>query len=74
MTDLQFCTVSDNCDLCGACVAACPLGVLTLGETKVELARPADCDGGAICESVCPRSAIQCSFVIVWDAPASEGE
>jgi len=69
MTDIATCTISDACNLCGACIEVCPLQALVPGETKVVLSAPDECLGGGMCEAVCPQNAIQCSFDITWDAP-----
>lgn len=49
--------VSDDCLACGACVDTCPVGAITLGDTKAEIDADACIDCGA-CEADCPVSAI----------------
>lgn len=61
---------ADRCRGYGACVAACPRGVLTLSSGRVWLARPDRCDYCGRCEAVCPSQAISCPYEIVL-APAT---
>jgi NAD-dependent dihydropyrimidine dehydrogenase PreA subunit len=55
-----------RCQACGACVRACPHGVLALGpDRRVTLALPDRCDYCGACEAACPSAAILCPFVVV---------
>jgi dihydropyrimidine dehydrogenase (NAD+) subunit PreA len=45
------------CDLCGACLAVCPVEAIKLGDEAVEIDAEACCGCGA-CVEVCPNDAI----------------
>lgn len=48
-----------RCDGCGACVAACPLGMIKVSGGKAELdPETAFCDGCLICTAACPTDAL----------------
>jgi NAD-dependent dihydropyrimidine dehydrogenase PreA subunit len=55
-----------RCTNCGACVEACPEGVLANGETCLEIIQPDACTDCAECEIVCPTGAIRNEFEISW--------
>jgi len=57
---------AELCDMCGACVAACPTGAVEMGAAGPVVVRPEDCMYCAACEGICPRGAIRCVFEIVW--------
>ena len=48
-----------KCTGCGACVSACPMGVLELSEGKAKVAKPEACVGCRACEAACPSGAIK---------------
>jgi hydrogenase-4 component H len=62
------------CRAVGACVRACPGGVLALDGRGVRLVNPAACDYCGRCEDVCPTGAITCPYVIrlALAAPTAE--
>ncbi|WP_162909742.1 ATP-binding protein [Aggregatilinea lenta] len=47
-----------RCTNCGDCIGACPAGTLAEINGKVAVVRPAACTYCAICETICPVSAI----------------
>ena len=49
--------ISDDCLMCGACVATCPLEAISEGETKMVVDADVCIDCGA-CEEACPVGAI----------------
>ncbi|MFH0914153.1 MAG: 4Fe-4S binding protein [Chloroflexota bacterium] len=53
------------CDGCGLCVAACHGGGLILEGGRVRVVETECCDYCTVCEAVCPRRAVRCSFTIV---------
>jgi NAD-dependent dihydropyrimidine dehydrogenase PreA subunit len=59
-----------RCDGCGACVTACPLGVLALHAGMVAIVKPEQCDYCGLCEAACPEMAITCPFEVVLARPA----
>ncbi len=53
----------EDCNACGACVKACPVGAILLG--RGERARPfwkLNCEDCNACMNLCPRNAINTSF------------
>jgi formate hydrogenlyase subunit 6/NADH:ubiquinone oxidoreductase subunit I len=62
----------DLCDRCGLCVEACPCHAVEMTERgpvfhcAEECGKSGTCsaDCGLVCEEVCPRGAISCSFEI----------
>jgi len=65
-----------RCSRCGACVLICQHGVLSLGDSGVQVAHFERCDSCAHCEEVCPEGALEVEFTIVWDdrsAPTGGG-
>jgi ferredoxin len=49
--------VTDECILCGACVAGCPSGAIEEGETKSQIDTDLCIECGT-CEANCPSGAI----------------
>ena len=50
--------LTDRCDGCGACVAACPMDVLEPQGPTIAIARQADCQTCFLCELYCPSDAL----------------
>ena len=50
--------ITDDCIMCGACEAECPVGCITAGETKYVIDADACIDCGS-CAAVCPVDAPQ---------------
>ncbi|WP_054739777.1 DUF362 domain-containing protein [Cellulosilyticum ruminicola] len=48
--------ISEDCISCGACEAECPIGCISEGDGKYEIAA-ADCIECGACASVCPVGA-----------------
>ena len=50
--------ISDECIMCGACEATCPVEAISAGDGKyvIDESKCIDC---AACEGVCPTGAIQ---------------
>ena len=61
------------CDRCGTCVVKCPVGAVEMGALGPVIARPADCTYCALCDAMCPRGAITCTFEIVWGEEGKDG-
>ncbi len=61
--------ITDECILCGACVAGCPSSAVKEGETRCEIDVNVCIECGT-CEQNCPSSAIV--FVEQEDAVVSE--
>ncbi len=53
----------EKCDGCGLCTSICGGWVLVDGVVIIE--ETIDCDWCTLCEVICPRGAIRCSFEIV---------
>jgi quercetin dioxygenase-like cupin family protein/NAD-dependent dihydropyrimidine dehydrogenase PreA subunit len=53
-----------RCTGCGECVARCPTGALGWDRGKAAVLHPDSCTYMAICEAVCPASAIELPYVI----------
>ena len=53
------------CDGCGLCVVACHGGGIIKDKDKVIIVESENCDFCAVCEAVCPHSAIHCYFAIL---------
>lgn len=56
----------EKCDLCGACVNACPHQVLKRVADKLVFVQPQACTYCGLCESSCPQNAVVCSYEIGW--------
>ncbi|MGD1995741.1 MAG: 4Fe-4S binding protein [Anaerolineae bacterium] len=56
------------CNQCGTCIERCPAGALEMEPEGPFIARPFDCSYCALCDAVCPREAITCTYEIVWGA------
>ena len=48
--------INDSCVSCGACAAECPVGAISQGDTKYEIAADTCIDCGS-CASTCPVGA-----------------
>lgn len=48
--------IGDSCVSCGACAAECPVGAISQGDTKYEIAADTCIDCGS-CASTCPVGA-----------------
>jgi ferredoxin len=46
------------CDGCGACVAPCAEGAITIVDGKAHVVDEALCDGAGLCLAVCPTGAL----------------
>ena len=56
---------SELCNNCSLCIVACHGGGIIVHEGKTTVIQSAKCDFCGVCEAVCPRGAIRCSYVIV---------
>jgi len=54
------------CNQCGTCVEQCPTNAVEMRPKGPLIARPADCTYCALCDAICPQSAITCAYEIVW--------
>lgn len=57
--------VSERCDGCGLCVAACHGGGIIKEKGVIKIVPTASCDYCAVCEAVCPNYAIRCTYCII---------
>ncbi|OOB77733.1 MAG: ferredoxin [Epulopiscium sp. Nele67-Bin001] len=48
--------INDDCIMCGACAAECPVGCISEGSSKYEI-NAAECVSCGACASVCPVDA-----------------
>ena len=48
--------INENCIMCGACAAECPVGCISQGDGKYEIDKSL-CIGCGTCASVCPVGA-----------------
>ncbi|MBN1159958.1 MAG: 4Fe-4S binding protein [Candidatus Diapherotrites archaeon] len=48
---------TDKCIYCGACVGVCPVGALTLDETRIVIDKK-KCIGCGACAKICPAGAM----------------
>ena len=53
------------CDGCGLCVIACSGGGIILEKGKARVLEFKSCDFCCVCEAVCPRHAVSCSYILV---------
>ena len=63
-----------RCLGCGACVRACPLGVLALVQGQPTIVQVDRCDYCGRCEAACPHQAITCPFVVVLAPGATRAD
>jgi ferredoxin len=54
------------CNRCGTCVERCPTHAVEMAVGGPVIVRPDDCTYCAICDAMCPRGAVTCTFEIVW--------
>ena len=57
---------SSLCDRCGSCIEQCPADAVEMGSDGPFIVRPMDCNYCALCDAICPRGAITCTYEIVW--------
>lgn len=59
----------NNCDGCGLCVGVCGCRIISLVEDKAAIVSNKRCENCrtwcTLCEDICPRKAICCSFDVV---------
>jgi quercetin dioxygenase-like cupin family protein/NAD-dependent dihydropyrimidine dehydrogenase PreA subunit len=53
-----------RCTGCGECIARCPTGALGWDHDKAAVVHPEACTYTAICEAVCPASAIELPYMV----------
>ena len=56
-----------RCTKCGACVSACPEGVLVMQANGPAIAYPERCSYCALCEDACLEAAIRCEMEFAWE-------
>ena len=59
----------EKCVGCGTCVSVCTCGALKLakGAVKASVVKECTCGWCAVCELVCPHSAISCPFEVTFE-------
>ena len=60
--------VSELCNGCGLCIAACHGGGIVRVDGKVKIIETENCDYCGVCEAVCPNYAMRCPYCIVCGA------
>lgn len=48
----------ERCDGCGDCVGGCPMDIFQMASSKVQAVNEDDCITCRLCETVCPKLAI----------------
>lgn len=54
-----------RCNGCGDCIAQCPTGALGWHAGKAALLHPDHCIYCALCETICPVSAIELPYLVL---------
>jgi len=57
----------DSCTKCGACITACPEGILSMQPGGPVVTRADQCTYCGSCEDACPEGAIRCELEIIWE-------
>ena len=59
----------NKCDGCGLCVGICGCRIIAIVDNKATIVSTQKCDGCrrwcTLCEDICPKKAIYCSFDVV---------
>ncbi|MFC1910717.1 ATP-binding protein [Chloroflexota bacterium] len=58
--------VSELCNGCGLCIAACHGGGIVISQGIVKIVETECCDFCGVCEAVCPFYAIRCPYCIIY--------
>ena len=64
----------DKCTGCDLCVRHCPHQALAMAGGRLVVSAPDNCDYCGICQDICPTTAINLVYEIVWEVNNDENK